>query len=100
MLNFLTNSKEYEIQANGQLSSILSQFDSDYVMHVIEATLEDQFLYFDILEKPNAVKAFEQVFSQLFEMYQLDTDNIADTRIDAYSSIIHILKHKFFFFFL
>ena len=48
MLNFLTNSKEYEIQANGQLSSILSQFDSDYVMHVIEATLEDQFLYFDI----------------------------------------------------
>ena len=100
MLNFLTNSKEYEIQANGQLSSILSQFDSDYVMHVIEATLEDQFLYFDILEKPNAVKAFEQVFSQLFEMYQLDTDNIADTRIDAYSSIIHILKHKFFFDFI
>ena len=66
MLNFLTNSKEYEIQANGQLSSILSQFDSDYVMHVIEATLEDQFLYFDILEKPNAVKAFEQQFYMCF----------------------------------
>ena len=97
MIDFLTNSKEYEIQANGQLTSILSQFDSDYVMHIIADTIENQFQRFDTLPKPNAVESFEQIFKQLFDMYQFDSDNILATRVEAYQSIIHILKSKFDF---
>lgn len=100
MLNFLTNSKEYEIQANGQLTSILSQFDSDYIMHIIADTIENQFNNFDIIQKPNVVQSFENVFKELYAMYEVDRDNITEVRVDAYQAIIHILKHKFGFEFV
>ena len=46
MLNFLMNDKEYEIQANMQVATILSQFDSNYIIGVLEDTINNQFNYF------------------------------------------------------
>ena len=51
MLDFLMNDKEYEIQANGQVATILSQFNSDYVMDVVRNTLSEQFNHFDTVPK-------------------------------------------------
>ena len=49
MLNFLMNDKVYEIQANNQISVILSQFDSGYVMDIVEDTLTSLFNNFDTI---------------------------------------------------
>ena len=55
MLDFLTNDKVYEIQANGQISMILSQFDSGYIMDIVEDTLRQLFNNFDTIPRPNVV---------------------------------------------
>ena len=94
MLDFMMNNKEYEIQANGQLSTILSQFDSNYVMDIIEDTLKHQLNTFDLTGPPNAVVAFETCFKELFEVYPNDQTNIQDSRIETYRTIIeHICRH-------
>ena len=59
MLNFLMNDKEYEIQANMQVATILSQFDSNYIMDVISDTIDQQFQTFNTITRPNIVQSFE-----------------------------------------
>ena len=77
MLDFLMNNREYELQSDNQLASILVQFDSDYAMNVIEDTLTQMFNRFDTLPKPNIVKAFKQTFQQLYTTYPYDQEQIS-----------------------
>ena len=95
MLNFLMNDKEYEIQANMQVATILSQFDSNYIIGVVEDTIKNQFNYFDTIPKPNIVQSFEDYFKELYATYPSDKDNIDDTRNEAYHNIMDIICSKF-----
>nr|DAL38435.1 MAG TPA_asm: hypothetical protein [Caudoviricetes sp.] len=95
MLNFLMNDKEYEIQANMQVATILSQFDSNYIMDVISDTIDQQFQSFNTITRPNIVQSFEEYFKQLKFQYPTDIENIDDTRYSAYQNIIDIICSKF-----
>lgn len=95
MLDFLTNNKVYELQSDNQIAGILSQFDSDYIMDVVENTLQDMFNQFDTFSKPNIPKAYEDVFKLLYTAYPTDQDNINDTRYETYKSIINIICNRF-----
>lgn len=95
MLNFLMNDKEYEIQANMQVATILSQFDSGYVMDVVEDTINSIQFNFDIIPRPNIVQSFEEYFKVLLNTYPTDTDNINLTRNDAYHNIMNIICSKY-----
>ena len=95
MVGFLMNNKIYEIQSNTQLSVILSQFDSGYVMDVIEETLTNVFNNFDTIVRPNAVLAFEQNFKELYANFPSDLDNINQCRIETYMTIIDFICKKF-----
>ena len=88
MLDFLINDKTYEIQANAQLSTVLSQFDSAYVMDVIEDTLTRRLNQFDLYGPPNAVDSFEQVFNEMRMVYPNEQDTIADSRHEVYANVI------------
>lgn len=94
MLDFLINNKEYEIKANNQLGVILSQFDANYVMDIIEDTLTQQLNSFNLVGPPNAVESFELIFKELYDNYPTDHDNIDDSRIEVYRDIIDcICRH-------
>jgi hypothetical protein len=95
MLNFLTNDKVYEIQANGQISMILSQFDSGYIMDIVEDTLQQLFNNFDTIPRPNVVSSFENAFKQLYETYPADIDNINLSRAEAYQTIVDIICKRY-----
>ena len=95
MLDFLTNNKVYELQSDNQIASILSQFDSDYIMDVVENTLQSMFNQFDTFAKPNVPKAYEDVFKSLYNAYPTDQDNINDTRYETYKSIITIICNRY-----
>lgn len=95
MLDFLTNNKIYELQSDNQIASILSQFDSNYIMDVVENTLQDMFNSFDTFSKPNVPKAYEDVFKTLYNAYPTDQDNINDTRYETYKSIISIICNRY-----
>ena len=95
MSGFLMNSNEYEIQANNQIAVLLSELDSDYVMNVIEDTLNQIFIQFDIIPRPNIVQSFETTFKELYTIYPTDIDNINALRIETYQTIIRFICDKF-----
>jgi hypothetical protein len=95
MLDFLMNDKVYEIQANDQISVILSQFDSGYIMDIVEDTLTQIFNNFDVIPRPNVVQAFETNFKELYNVYPSDIDNINQCRLESYMSIIDIICKKY-----
>lgn len=94
MLDFLINNKEYDIRSNNQLSVILSQFDSDYVMDIIEDTMIRSFNSFDLFGPPNAVESFEDVFKEMLVVYPDEADRIRESREEVYLTIIQtICRH-------
>ena len=95
MTGFLSNSKVYEVQAANQVSVILSQFDSGYIMDVVDDTLKNMFEFFDIIPKPNIVQSFETTFKELYSIYPNDIDNINQTRIETYQTIIEFICKKY-----
>lgn len=100
MLDFLMNNREYELQSDNQLASILVQFDSDYAMNVIEDTLTQMFNRFDTLPKPNIVKAFKQTFQQLYTAYPYDQEQISAKEKEMYRDVILSVSKKYGFQFI
>lgn len=96
MINsYLLNNKIYEIQANNQLSVILSQFDANFIMDIIEDTITMRLNNFDLMPAPNAVQAFETNFILLYDNYPNEKENIDDSRERTYREIIGTICSKF-----
>lgn len=89
MLDFMMNNKIYEIQANNQLSVILSQFDADYVVSIVDDTLQRQLNTFDLIGPPNAVLACEDLFKEYYLTYPNEHTNIDIGRDTLYRKIIN-----------
>lgn len=95
MVGFLMNNQDYEIQANNQIAVLLSEFDADYVMGIIEDTLNQVFTQFDMIPRPNIVQSFENTFKELYSIYPTDIDNINQLRVETYQTIIRFICEKF-----
>lgn len=95
MAGFLSNSKVFEVQANNQVAALLAEFDSGYVMGVVEDTLNQLFNHFDLIPRPNIVQSFETIFKEMNNTYPSDLDNINQCRIETYQTIIGFICKKF-----
>lgn len=95
MLDFMTNNKIYEFQSTNQVATILSYFDSNYIMDVVEDELQKKLNKFDTIPSPNIVESFELIFKQLYPIYPTDTDNIDDSRQETYRSIIKSIANRY-----
>ena len=95
MLDFLINNKEFELQSNNQLAAILSQFDANYIIDIIDDTMTKRLNSFELVPAPNAIEAFESNFKALRDIYPFDLDNIEDTRHTAYREVIRIISTRF-----
>ena len=93
--SFLMNNRIYELQANNQIAALLSQFDSSYVMEIIDDTLTQVFTQFDMIPRPNIVRSFETMFKELREVYPNDIDNINQLRVETYQTIINHICSKY-----
>lgn len=100
MLDFLTNNKEYEVQANNQLSSILGYFDIDYTLSIVEDTLNEMYNRFDLASRPNIVSGFEDIFKYKLAGYKeiwdtFEKNNFYQTRSDIYTAIIRLICARY-----
>ena len=95
MQGFLMNNKVYEIQANNQIASLLAQFDADYIMEIIDDTLDQVFTRFDLIPRPNIVRSFDTTFKELYEIYPSDINNINEIRIQTYQNIINHICQRY-----
>lgn len=87
---FQYNPAVTNVNIDNQLSSILSQFNDDYIMDVIKDSLTSRFRLYD-LPKPNIAATFETTFKQLTDGFESYTADIMATRQRIYTNIIAII---------
>lgn len=97
MGSFLQNNQAYNIRAEGQLASILSSFDVDYVVGIMEDILNDQLNNFNPIPKANIINSFEDNFKAILNDYPEDRHNILDVRESTYSLILSKIAKAFNF---
>ena len=76
------------INIDNQLAGILSQFNEDYVMDVIDDSLENRFRLYD-LPAPNIVASYETTFKALTNGFSSNVEDIANVRKNTYINIIN-----------
>lgn len=78
----------YNIDTDAGIGSILSNFDSDYIMHVIDDSLGKKFRPFDG-PMPNMVDIFERKFISILNNAPDYREKIMDVRKETYIEIIN-----------
>lgn len=94
MSGFLANNITYNIQAENEISIMLTYFNREFLFNVIKDRIRDAFKY-DPNNNPNIVASFENYFKQLKEIYPNGLQEIEATRIDTYRQVIEILCTSF-----
>lgn len=91
---FQYNSATVNINTDATLVAILSRFSSDYIMDVINNSIDNKFRpYGD--PAPNIVYGYEEQFKYLTDGFSSNVDQIAVTRRDTYLDIINTLCERY-----
>jgi hypothetical protein len=80
----------YNIDTDAGIGSILSNFDSDYILHVVEDSLSKKFRPFDG-PMPNMVDVLEREFKIVLDNAPDYREKILDTQRQTYIEIISII---------
>lgn len=97
MGSFLLNNQAYNIKAEGQLATILSYFDRNYVFGVMDDILANRMQHFEPIPKANIVNSFEDNFKSTLAGFPEDKANIDAVREECYRTIIDRLAKAFNF---
>ena len=77
----------YTIDTDAGIGSVLSNFDSEYIMHVIDDSLANKFRPFDG-PMPNMVDVLERQFKLVLDNAPDYKENVLSTRAETYIEII------------
>ncbi len=96
-MNFLRNNQSYNVVAEGQLASILSYFDKNYVFGVMDDILSARTFTFDLIPKANIAISYEENFKTALSDFPGDKENINIVRNECYYTIIDRISRTFDF---
>lgn len=94
-IDLYRNSGIYNMIAEGEIADILSNFNSAYVMDVIDSNLRNRFAYNPTLSNPNIVNSYELNFKGMLANFPTDADNIMSIRQETYLDIINKICNTF-----
>lgn len=86
--------KAYSLVAEGELSTILSNFNSSYTFDVVDDLMRERYNSFSLISKPNFVDELEFSFKQLLDQFPSDKNNIVYTRNNTYKEIINRISNN------
>ena len=86
--------KAYSLVAEGELSTILSNFNSSYTYDVVDDLMRERYNSFSLISKPNFIDELEYSFKQLLDQFPSDKDNIIYTRNKTYLEIISRISNN------
>ena len=78
------------VDTDAGLATILSRFDSQYIVDVVSDSLKMRFRPFN-LPMPNMVQILERQFQIVYEMSPDYKEKIDQCKIDTYREIINII---------
>lgn len=100
MADFIKNANIYNIASEGELASMLSHFNPDYIFDVIKTNIANRGKYnTGIIQIPNIVTSYEQNFKNLKDTFRSDIASIEETRMMTYKQIINIICKEFNLYF-
>ena len=69
MSDFISNSNTYNIITETELSEILSHYNSEFVLSVVEEAMNKRFVEYPYIPMPNVVAAWEANFKLIMNKY-------------------------------
>lgn len=94
MSDFIANSLTYNITAENEVASILSHFETDFVLDIIKDSMEKKYNY-NYISSPNVINALDMNFKQIEDYYKKDVDLIRLTKIQTYKEIINLICREY-----
>lgn len=86
--------KAESLVAEGEVSTILANFNSSYIYDVVSDLMDDRYNSFSIIPKSNFIDELELSFKQLYEQFPSDKDNIYYVRFTIYNEVVNIISNK------
>ena len=99
MGSFISNSQAYNIKSENELAAILSNFETEYVLSIMQDNISKALTTFDPIPKPNVVNAFEANFKAILTQYPEDKAQTNNVRTETYLEIIDSIAKSFNFSF-
>ena len=92
---YISNSDIYQVNAERDISIILSKFNTNYIYDCIESALASKNNAQFIMPNPNLVRSLEDNFIIMQQNFPDDKQNILECREETYNEIINYLCDKF-----
>lgn len=92
---YINNSDIYQVNAERDISVILSRFNTNYIYDCIDNALQTKNTTQFIIPNPNLVRSLEDNFIMMQQAFPDDKDNILLCREETYNEIINYLCSKF-----
>ena len=92
---YITNSDIYQVNAERDISVILSRFNTQYIYDCIDNALSQKNNAQFIIPNPNLVRSIEDNFIIMKQNFPDDINNISACREETYNEIINYLCSKF-----
>lgn len=95
MSNFTGSALRLQSTEN-EVAVVLSHFNSDYILDIIQDKLNNKFILTTTnIEEPNIVSSFASNFVYLRNQYPSDTTNIDIVRDETYKEIMNIIARNY-----
>lgn len=95
-MSFVSNSQNYNIITENELSQVLSNYNSEFVISIVQDMLSKRFQVLPMVPPPNVVGEWEQNFKAIFSTYgEYGRDEILKVREETYKEIIGIICKEF-----
>ena len=88
----------FNVINENQLTSILSHYNSEYVLSIVASAITSRFNTNSVIKQPNVVAAWEQNFKQLLDDFEDSADSlvkIKEVRENTYREIIEMICREF-----
>ena len=92
---YISNSDIYQVNAERDISVILSRFNTNFIYDCIESAIESKNNAQFIMPNPNLVRSLEDNFIMMQQNYPDDKQNILACRDETYNEIINYLCSKY-----
>jgi len=86
--------KAYYVEAEGEITTILSNFNTSFIYNVVEDLMKDRYTTFNLIPKPNFVDSLEISFKDLISSYPGDAENAKLRRTAVYKEIIERISNN------
>lgn len=92
----MNNEQMYNIATENELAVVLSHYNSEFVLSVLDQAIKNRFTSVSFIQTPNIVEAWEQNFKAIQSTYGEEVKSeVLKVREEVYNQIIEVICREF-----